>query len=74
MITCDNGDMSIRGTMLEVTLNYMQITDELLRVTPEVVIGMLDARSDIVEKKLQTIDPYDLVAACGTTKNIRFKE
>lgn len=74
MIKSNNGDLIIGGTLLDVTINYMQITDELLRVTPEIVVAAFDARSDIIEKKLPNIDPEHLAAARDVTKRIRFKE
>ena len=52
MINCDNGKIGIEGDVAELVLNYLQITDELLNLQPEIVLSVFYKRKTALDLAL----------------------
>ena len=74
MINCYNGRCHIEGDAGQILLNYLQITDELLTLDPELVIEVFAARTDILESKLTEADAKKMFAYKYVLAQAPYKE
>ena len=74
MINCHNGLCSIDGSAFDIAMNYLQITDQLLSLAPEIVIETWHQRNEILCDKVRNSDDNMLIILSKCMSTIEYKE
>lgn len=68
MIHADEGRCVIKGHRVDIAIEYTHITEQMLKMSPDIVIAVISNFSDDIDKVIPSIDSYDIKVANDIVK------